>query len=532
MPPNIGETPTGLPLDLTPAQRSAGIMASLRKAVMGRAESARDVARVADEVGPLVADACAQPDAQPIFDRMSQDTGLTPDEAREKWARLQEADILLESGGDPEAVSSAGAVGVSQWMPGTGAHGTLAIDQRASAALTSQIEPLKWKVAWLKYWEAPTPPLTGPPPAGVPKLTAAQAAQKLPPMEAKLAALRAKRRAVDARYDPPKAILAQTRYLLNLYDRFPSPDWLFQAYHGGEAGVDRLLMRYLGPQWPGTSETAIRSGNAGGRLTFEDVYLSVSPRSHPDAFSYLYGRGDDHRHYWWKLRVAQEAIALYRQNRSAFQRQWLQLGPGYSTDAVWYTLASRTPFRRLAELQRARAAGDLAQVRDTPLWIVRPAPFDKSNAETYNSLRPASRGALYMLASAYRQAGGVSRLVLGDCALTEDYVAVKRARFAAPPAKYPMPPDPEISRVIRPDPAMRADYHTIGVPFDILHPADRTQRKVLEYALGYFKDRGIMAWREENTGTEPKHYHVVPNPAFSEEFKKISPGGPLDLPGL
>jgi len=523
---------TGLPLDLTPEQRRAGILASLRKAVMGRAESARDVARVSDEIGPLVAAACAQPDVQPVFAQIASDQGITPDQAREQWAHLQEADILLESGGDPEAVSSAGAVGVSQWMPGAGTHGTLAINTKASAALTAQIAPLEWKVAWLQYWQHPEPSLRSAPPAGIPRASTAEASEKLPEMEAQLETLRAKRRIVDTRYDPPKAIQAQTRYLLNLYNRFPSADWLFQAYHGGEAGVERLLSRYLGPQWPGSAASAIRSGNSGNRVTFEDVYLSASPSSHPEAFLYLFGRGDDHRHYWWKLLVAEEAIALYRQNPDEFRKQWLALGPGHATESIWYPGATEMPLLHLGDIRQATTAGRLAPIEDTPFLTMRPAPLDKPHAAAYCALRPASCGALSLLAAAYRQAGGTAKLTVGDCAISLDYVNAKKQHFPAPPARFPMPPEAEISKVTNLGPPARFDYHTTGIPFDILRPTDRTQKKILEYTLGYFKDRRIMAWRDENVGTEPKHYHIVPNSAYAKEFEKITPGEPLSLPGL
>lgn len=530
--PRHATVATGLPLDLSPDARRQAILASLHKAVMGRDETRRDIRRVADQVGPLVAAACAQPDVQPYFARMAQDEGITASEARDRWIHMQEGDILLESGGDPEAVSSAGAVGVSQWMPGAGTHGTLAINGPESARLTAKIKPLEWKISWLKYSLHPDPPVHGAFPASVPLTSRAQAAHKLPALEAELEMLLQKRMRVDRRYDPKAAILAQTRYLLALYDRFPSPDWLFQAYHGGEAGVERLLHKYLGARWTGSASQAIRSGNAGHALTFEDVYLTSSPYSHPDAFLYLYGRGDDHRHYWWKLRVAEEAIALYRRDPREFEKEWMALSPGHGMEAVWYPKGPSDAVANLAALKTADRKGKFAPVPDTALYAVRPVPLDKANAKWYRTLRPEALGLLNLIAAAYRECGGTARLTVGDCALTQAYAAQQRAHFHAQPVHFPLPPDAEIAYVMRFGPPDRFDYHATGIDVDILTPADRTQKKILEYALGYFKDRGILAWREEGMGSDPKHIHMAPSPQYAATLRHIRAGSWPEMPGV
>src|SRR5262249_30040336 len=159
-----------------------------------------------------------------------------------------------------------------------------------SRRLTHKIEPLRLRVAWLEYLSRPDADPTAP---GAPALSREEAAKQLPAARAELEMLRAKRRRVDSRYDPQKALFAQTRYLLSLYPKIPAPDWLFQAYHGGVAGAQRLLKRYLGKAWPGFLAEAIRFGPSGRLLTFEEVYFETTPRARPDAFTYLYGRSDD-----------------------------------------------------------------------------------------------------------------------------------------------------------------------------------------------------------------------------------------------
>ncbi|HHX39858.1 MAG TPA: lytic transglycosylase domain-containing protein, partial [Armatimonadetes bacterium] len=88
-----------------------------RKGVMGRKQSLRDVRRVVETIAPLVAQSVEQEAIQADLQALA--GGRPVAELREELRRWQEADLLLESGGDPEAVSAAGAVGVAQWLADT-----------------------------------------------------------------------------------------------------------------------------------------------------------------------------------------------------------------------------------------------------------------------------------------------------------------------------------------------------------------------------------------------------------------------------
>ncbi|BDI29538.1 hypothetical protein CCAX7_15890 [Capsulimonas corticalis] len=514
-PPNPGAD--ALPLHLDREQRIRSIIDGLRKPVMGRLVSTRDVSRVADQLGPIVAEAARAPEAQAILERMAREEGVSRETAQTSWVHLQEADLLLESGGDPDAISSAGAVGVAQWMPGVGGHGLLAVDLPASRRLTAPIDAFKQRIAWREYWRAEPPGAApAPPPVSIgPALTPAQAAAELPALATRLELLRAQRRRIDRRYDPRQAIFAQTNYLLKLYPRFPSADWIFQAYHGGEAGVERTLRKYLGPQWPGDAAAAIRRGNAGRRLSFEDVYLTSSPQSHPAAFSYLYGRGDDHRHYWWKLRAAQEAIALYRRDPAAFQRQWEALLPGRGTDALWYG-ASPTISNTAALLAAARS-GALIPIAGIP-GVTVTAPSPRPFAPPVAVMRIEARGALVLIASAYRSAGGPGPLVVGDTTLSVQDADWLAAHAPISPRTAMLPPEPDI----RPGGGPPANFnaHTTGTAFDLIPPTDVNARKTLEYALGYWKDRKVLWWKEEQSEGALR-YHIAPNPAYRQALERI-----------
>jgi hypothetical protein len=361
---------------------------------------------------------------------------------------------------------------------------------------------------------------------GAPAVSRAQASAELPGLRSTLEALRAKRRRLDARYDPRQAVFAQTRYLLGLYGRFPRLDWLFQAYHGGENGVRRTLARF---------------GARGDRLPdYETVYLTTTPRTRPAAFSYLYGRSDDHRYYWWKLRAAQEAIAAYRRDREAFRRRWQALLPGRTKAAVWYPDADKTAFADRAALQRAVTGGRLVAVSPRP-GLLLPSGAPRGHP-TLLLLRPEAAGALTLVTTAFRRAGGggsAGVLIAGDLSLTQEDVN----RRGGPARAYPLPPRGRPLLPPLPDartlsgglgPHEDFDYHTAGLAFDLLRPDNDRERKVLEYVLGYFADRDILWWREEvSVDGSGRRYHVVPNKRFAASLAAFrTPDTVPPLPGL
>ncbi len=516
--------PTNVPLPgrLSREERTTLLLAGLHKRIRGRLASLPDIERIVKEIAPLVEAAAEQAEVQPIFAQIAAGKGSTSEEAKARWIALQEADLLLESGGEADSVSVSDAVGVAQWLAGTGRGVGLKVDLPASRRLTQEIEALRLRIAWIDYLQRPD---ADPNAQGSPHLTASDFAQRATLQQA-MESLRQRRRTVDARYDPAQAIAAQTRYLLRLYRRFPSEDWLFQAYHGGEAGVARTLKFYLGARWPGTAAQAIRTGHNGERLSFEEVYFTTSPLSHPEAFRYLYGRSDDHRRYWWKIRASQEAIAAYREDPAAFHTEWLGYFPGRPTDAFWYPNAPETSFGETSALQRAWAEKRLLPVLSDATLQIRPEPLDPTQAGLYSGLAPSSLGLLHLVAKTYRATSSTLPLTVGDLTLTTPLAI--RAREVAPPKplKPPFwPPSPERLHPPGDGPPPDFDFHTTGIAFDILRPTDEKQRKALEYALDSLEDRRILAYADAKDHNE-RRYHIVPNPAHADALRHLA-SGPL-----
>jgi hypothetical protein len=524
--PSVPQEP--LPLaHWTREERTAHLLGMMRKRVWGRRASLPDIRRVVTDLGPLVREAAQQRAVLPYLQQIAQDHHQTLDEARETWVALQEADLLLEAGGDPDDISPAGAVGVAQWMPSTAAEHGLKVNLIESRRLTARINDLNRRIAWLTYLPRKD---ADPNASGKPAFTPADFT-RLDAVKTERDTLRLQRQHIDNRYEPRTALFAHTRYLLSLYPKFPSLDWVFQAYHGGEGGVKKALRLYLGGKLPSAAQ-AIRTGNQGGRLSYEDVYFTVSTHAHIPEFLYLYGRGDDHRHYWWKLKSSQQALAAYRRDPNAFEKEWAELLPGRRTEAVWYPDA---PAHAVADLNALRAAQGrgLVPVLSTRNMMVRPAPLDSPNASVYAALQSPAKGALLLAVSAYRRTGGKTPLVVGDMTVTPEYSARLRAAHPPKPSLQPLfPPDPDLKALPGGGPPAEFDYHTTGLAFDLLRPAAPNDWKTLEYALGYLEERQIIAVTEAKDNDE-RRYHIVPNPRYAVALSKIAQTGQMpNLPDL
>lgn len=465
-------------------------MESQKKRVLGRTEAMEDIARVSDTIRPILMQAVQQPTAQALLKEIAQEQGTELTTLQAQWIDLQEADLLLEAGGRPDAVSSSKAVGVAQWLASTGRSAGLKVDSAQSTRLGEQIAQKSILLGWATYLAEPTSLHTLP---NAPRWTQEQAKKYLLDLKTEIATLDEVRSRVDERYDREKAIFAQTLYLLKLYRRFPSFDWVFQAYHGGEGGVNRLLKLGLGSRWNGSSADAIRAGRLGGKLTYEDYYLDLDPLRQQPALAYLMGRSDHHRYYWWKIRVAQEVLKAYRENREALVQEWSNLYPGRSRDVLWY-----------------------------------PAAHKNADPKRASPLKPETLGVLELIRQEFIKADGTVALTpYGVTLSSEDRAKLKTGWLKKHPAKPPamrpeMPPVPPVPSVLPEGlPPLTFDYHGTGVVVDISLPQNAIQRSLLEYALSQLADQGVLAYSlEKEFGTS--HFHITPNPRHADALRAIT----------
>lgn len=495
---------------------SSSVVLAQRKRIMGRLRSLEMVRRTATRVRPLVDAAIEQPGLQADLRALAASAGMDLAEYKEYFKGKQEADLLLESGGDPNARSVADAIGVAQFMVATGQRCGLKVDIRNSNALSRKIAGVEKQLAALEAqpanWTKAVPvELRG----AAPRLASAS----LPPgllagavpdsvwtrdqwisyRKSQRDGLVAKRRNVDHRFDPGRSITAQTRYLVKLTRRYGGVDWALQAYHGGEAGASRTVRLFDG----GTT--------SGSRMPYSELYRRVSPVATPAAFSYLFGRSDDHRYYWWKVLMAERALNLYRQDPAEFERQWQELRPGYSADVAYYQDPAPLQFADNNALRDGFHTGTLVSLpANAGAYGVRTmnlAALEPASAGLHKGLRPEAMGALLQLGQVYRSNGGRAPLDVVAMVQSAAYRQLWDARYPDPPLKGNTPKDPE--------------YHTTGLVFDLKQPANAWDRKVLEFALGRLYDNLRISWRKENEGGSLR-YHVVANPEFKDELAEYS----------
>ena len=173
-----------------------------------------------------------------------------------------EALVLLESAGRPDARASndlQGAVGLTQILAETGRSLLgLRVDIAASTRITRRLDQ------------------------GVPPGTAAR--------------LQARRRRVDERFDPAKALEATGRYLDFARSRLGGRDDLaVAAYHMGVGNLQTALGRY-----------------GAGDVPYAQLFFDSSPLRHAAAWRTLAALGDDSSTYLWRIGAAREVLRLER----------------------------------------------------------------------------------------------------------------------------------------------------------------------------------------------------------------------------
>ncbi len=421
----------------------------------------------------IIRSSVAQPSVQSDLKLLANYMGVSTSQMRSYWEALQAADLFLESGDDANAVSSVGACGVAQWMPESALRVGLKVNLKESNALSADITALQRPA--VKAVNA----IAGLPGKNPAIDSSSQSSSNVRSVDTNstIAKLQAKRASIDQRFNPELAIFAQTRYLLSLVRKFPSTDWLFQAYHGGEGGVTRLLRLYS--KEPGASPASIILGDKHhSRTSFADVYLNCSPKHHVRAFDYLYSRGDDDRHYWWKILAATEIIPGLIAQR---------LAPG----SIPPTLL-RLWYGRNEELYRFQ--GDNMVIQGLNAGVLVPSPCtpttcqytpSASHVGAPPSLRPIAAEALKLIMYRYHAEGGLG---LPTVNITTGASA----------------PGPGQS----------------GLGFQLLFPKDKRDLLVMTYVLERLTDQALIGLgRAVHEG--PPHWIVLPCPYYGQAISRL-----------
>ncbi len=270
--------------------------------------------------------------------------GVSPDDL--------EALVFLESAGRPEVCASSnvsGACGLTQILAGT-ATGLLGmrVDLRASRRLAKQIarHPHNRR-------------------------------------------LRARRRRVDQRFNPAKAIEGAAEYLQIARGHLRRPDLALESYHMGIGNLQNALRAY-GP----------------GEVPYAQLYFDSTPLRHPRAYSVLASLGDDSATYLWRLYGAREIMRLARSAPADLARLQFLHGRKATAEEVLHPRGSTQVFATPLAIK----AANLLKLPDDPaklhFTVDRGMGSLSKTPGVYRALRPPAMAMLVYIAAGVHEIGG------------------------------------------------------------------------------------------------------------------------------
>jgi soluble lytic murein transglycosylase-like protein len=417
------------PLAYTPAQQS-----SLEQAAM------RGYAQVLYGKSPGGVLASAQRTARfrPLVERATAGTGLDPD--------LLEAIVFLESAGRPNAIAGsdpANAAGLTQILAETardflGMHVDLATSRRLTEAITAAR-----------------------------RRGDALAVRRL----------EARRRRVDARFDPAKALAGTVRYLRSARRRLGRDDLAVVSYHMGIGNLQTVLRDYAG------GGSTLKQVVARDDLSWARVYFTSSPVSHRSAWVRLANLGDDSQTYYWRVLAARNIMHLYRSDPDGLRRLAELHRTKASAEDVLHPADETEHFATPAQLEHAWRRGLVQPLPDKPALLhFRIAPSMGALADRlgkrpglYRGLRPEALALLLYLAGRVHALSGAPALTVSATVLDDQYRQLLPAG----------------------DPEGGAGYSllTTGYAFDIRRDySSAAQAAAFQYELERLQARDLIAW--------------------------------------
>jgi len=197
----------------------------------------------------------------------------------------------------------------------------------------------------------------------------------------------------DERLDPERAAPAAARYLARLETKFGGRDWAIFAYHCGEGCVSDLLP---------LTQTAVRHPQP----AVSEMFFAASPARNTELYAAFERemQRDYSPTYWFRVKRAEQLLALYRSDPAAFR----ELADDYQNPIhpqrragnrlmIW--LKSLDIFYRSAADLRLASGKTLARVLDDPEFFGFSAPeIGGPDRELYLQDSPAAIGTLLYVA--------------------------------------------------------------------------------------------------------------------------------------
>ncbi len=375
---------------------------------------------------------------RPLIEAEARRSGVSPD--------MLEALVFLESAGRPDAVAGndlESAAGLTQILAGTGA-GLLdmKVDVRQSTRLTRAIR---------------------------------RAARRGDTRRVRR--LEARRRRVDERFDPRKALAGTGRYLRFARDRLGREDLSFVAYHMGIGNLQRAIDLH-----------------GAGRVPYAQLYFDSTPTSHRRAFVFFSTLSDGSANYLWRVLAAREIMRLHRSDPDELSRRAELYTAKASAEEVLHPAEETERFEEPGDLEGALDDGGLRPFdgklsevglrRDPRMGEL--ARRLEAEPRLYRALRPGAYAAAVYMARLTREASRV-RAPLTVTSTVRD-------------AKYQ-------DALVGSNPEATPNYslHTTGWALDVSRRyRNKRQAQGFQYALDRMQALNLIAWARE-----PAAIHVT-----------------------
>jgi len=310
----------------------------------------------------------------------------------------------------------------------------------------------------------------------------------------------------DDRLSPERSINAAAKYLAGMEQRFGGRDWAIFAYHCGEGCVSEIL-----------DLTRRANGESLVQATVARTFFCASPARNRDLYQALQRNmlRDYSPTYWFRVRRAQELLALFRRNPSSFA----ELADSYRSD---FSAGPRAPNRLTVWLRRqdlvyqtgsdlrADDGRRLARVLDQPEFFGYAlseaiGAADPENQPYYLQATPAALGTLLYIAFETRRLHRALAPEEGFLPLevTSLVQPVGPANGAGTDLPHP-----------RPEVLAHASGHVFDISYERLPPGER---ECLRFVLDDLGWEGYLGFVQEG----PETVHVGCSPGSREFFASV-----------
>ncbi|MBA3326724.1 MAG: transglycosylase SLT domain-containing protein, partial [Solirubrobacterales bacterium] len=297
---------------------------------------------------------------------------------------------------------------------------------------------------------------------------------------ARVARLLARRRRVDERFDPAKALAATARYLRIARAELDREDLAVVSYHMGIGNLQDALEAY------GSDD-----------ISYARLYFNSSPLVHQEAWDKLAALGDDSSTYLWRVAAAREIMRLYRSDPAELDRVSRLQNAKNSAEERLHPPEETERFATPGELRDAYDDGHLVQL-PRALLAARGVRIDpqmgelagrlKRSRKTYRGLRPEALALLVYLGAGTTAISDERPLVLTSAVRDERY---QRLLVGT-----------------NPEATQNYSLHTTGWAFDVLRTyRSRDHALAFQFMLDRLQSHDLIAWVRE-----PAAIHVTASP--------------------